>query len=383
MVDGELGAITIRGFRSIREIDSFELQSINVLIGANGSGKSNVLGIFTFLRAVQEGRMQDYVARQGGAERILHFGARQTPRLEIELSFCIDEVLRNTYRIELQPTADDRLYPSEEWAGFWNPDEYDAPREEELPDAPRGEAGISASDLTKIARWVHRRLGMWTTFHFHDTSVSAPLRRTARLNDNRRLRPDGSNLPAFLYLLRERHAGAYQAIRRAVRRVTPFFDDFVLEPLALSPDSIRLEWRHQGSDQHFDVASLSDGSLRFIALATLLLQPEELRPSIILVDEPELGLHPSAITMLGSLVRMAAEGAQVILSTQSSLLLDQFEPEDVIVAERHDMATTLRRLDPEPLRKEYSLGQLWEKNELGGRPSGGASSRCLAGSTAG
>jgi predicted ATPase len=153
--------------------------------------------------------------------------------------------------------------------------------------------------------------------------------------------------------------------------VAPFFGDFVLEPRALQRDFIRIEWKHKESDKYFDVSSLSDGTLRFIALATLLLQPRELRPPIILIDEPELGLHPAAITMLGSLVRMASANAQVILSTQSSLFLDEFEPQDVIVTEREGMATRLNRLIPERLKdwlEDYSLGQLWEKNELGGQP---------------
>jgi len=157
-----------------------------------------------------------------------------------------------------------------------------------------------------------------------------------------------------------------------VQRVAPFFDDFVLEPQRLNPTKIRLEWRHKGSDQYFDASSLSDGTLRFIALATLFLQPQQYRPSVILVDEPELGLHPYAITLLAALIKQAARTTQVIVSTQSSLLLDHFTPEDVLVADRVNGGTQFMRPDPERLQKwlkEYSLGQLWEKNELGGRPS--------------
>lgn len=365
-----LDAITIRGFRSIASIEELELRPLNVLIGANGSGKSNFLEAFTFLREIREARLQDYVARQGGADRILHFGADATPQLDLELLFAIDDALKNTYRLSLGSTADDRLYPADEWVGFWDPETHPEPYEDQLH--ARGlEARISDPSLTKTAGWVRFRLGMWTTYHFHDTSTNAPLRKTAHLNDNRSLRPDGSNLAAFLYLLRERHPESYHSIQRVIQRVTPFFDDFVLEPLALRPDSIRLEWRHKGSDKYFDVASLSDGTLRFIALATLLLQPQELRPPIILIDEPELGLHPAAIALVGSLIRIASKDAQVILSTQSSLFLDEFEPQDVLVAERVGMATQIRRLEPEPLKawlEDYSLGQLWEKNELGGRP---------------
>jgi predicted ATPase len=371
MTTEALERITIRGFRSIASVEELELRPLNVLIGANGSGKSNFLEVFSFLREIREGRLQSYVAKQGGADRLLHIGAEETQRIELELLFGEAGDLRNTYRLYLGTTADDRLYPDEEWVGCWDADTYDEPYEEQMGSRTLSEAEISDPDLIKTPGWVRFRLGQWTTFHFHDTSTNAPLRKTAHINDNRVLRPDGSNLAAFLYLLRERYPDSYRRIRQIVQRVTPFFDDFVLEPLALRPDSIRLEWRHKGSDKYFDVSALSDGSLRFIGLATLLLQPSELRPRIILIDEPELGLHPAAIALLGSLVRMASTNAQVIMSTQSSLFLDEFEPQDVIVAEREGMATQFRRLDPEPLKawlEDYSLGQLWEKNELGGRP---------------
>ena len=198
------------------------------------------------------------------------------------------------------------------------------------------------------------------------------MNKTPMLHDNRFLREDGSNLASLLYLLRERHEGAYRMIRNTIRQVSPFFDDFALEPAALNPDTIRLEWRHMNSDAYFDVSSLSDGTLRFMALATLLLQPVKLRPEIILLDEPELGLHPYAITMLAAMLRSASHETQIIAATQSPTLLDHFEPEDVLVAERVAGETRINRLGAEPLLEwleEYSLGQLWEKNELGGRPS--------------
>ena len=198
------------------------------------------------------------------------------------------------------------------------------------------------------------------------------MKKTASLNDNRFLRPDGSNLAAFLYFLREKHPEAYGLIRGTVQRVAPFFDDFQLEPARLKPDSIILEWRHKNSDAYFDANAFSDGTLRFIALATLLLQPEKYRPSVILVDEPELGLHPYAITMLASLIKQASTKTQVIVGTQSPLLLDHFRPEDVLVANRVEGSTQLTRLESSKLStwlEDYSLGQLWEKNEIGGRPA--------------
>lgn len=367
----ELESVTIKGFKSIASLE-VSLRPVNLVIGANGSGKSNFIGVFSFLQAIRAGQLQNYVARAGGAEKVLHFGSKVTKSLSVRISF--QEEL-NQYELDLQPTERDELVPvvGGERVYFWGDKEaYSQPFDEPL--LPVGkEAGISARETKGIAKHVRRHLERWLLYHFHDTSSSAPIKKTADLNDNRYFRPDGSNLPAFLYYLHEKHETSYALIRRTVQRVAPFFDDFLLEPDKLNPEKIRLEWKHRNSEAYFDAASLSDGSLRFIALATLFLQPERLRPPVILVDEPELGLHPYAITLLASLIKQASVKTQVILSTQSSLLLDHFQPEDVLVADLVDGATQLTRLDSSKLAawlENYSLGQLWEKNEFGGRPGG-------------
>ena len=375
----ELANITIKGFRSIAAIENLALGAINVLIGPNGSGKSNFVSVFSFLQAIREGRLQDYVQRSGGADRLLYFGAKTTPTMEIALSFTNSDETKNGYQIQLAPTALDQLAPKQgdmhgggESVYYWDTSIHDSPHKVVLipPTAQGLEAEITSS-ASHTAYYVRRHLSSWLVYHFHDTSAASAMKRTADLNDNRFLRPDGSNLPAFLYYLRERHNGAYALIRGAVRQVAPFFNDFQLEPLRLDESKIRLEWRHEGSDDYFDVSAFSDGTLRFIAMAALLQQPQELRPTVILIDEPEMGLHPYAITLLASLIKQASAASQVIVSTQSSLLLDHFEPEDVLVADRVNGATELRRLDSAKLEEwleDYSLGQLWEKNEIGGRP---------------
>ncbi|EXI78173.1 MAG: cytochrome c biogenesis protein CcmA [Candidatus Accumulibacter appositus] len=364
----EVDTITVKGFKSIAAIEKLKLGAINVVIGPNGSGKSNFIGVFAFLHAIREGLLQDYVIKAGGADKVLHFGSKITGKLEIRASFQ-DGV--NEYVIALEPTAADQLHPASETVSFWDK-RHPATYAEDL--AARGmEAGISDAQRSGTGAYVRQHLNRWRLYHFHDTSSTSPIKKTADLNDNRYLRPDGSNLAAFLYVLRLKHDTAYSLIRRTIQRVAPFFDDFVLEPQQLNPDKIRLEWRHKGSDAYFDASSLSDGTLRFIALATLFLQPDSIRPSLILVDEPELGLHPYAITLLASLVKQAAVTTQVILSTQSPLLLDHFQPEDVLVADRVGGGTRFTRLESARLAswlEDYSLGQLWEKNELGGRPSG-------------
>lgn len=365
-----LDYITVRGFKSIASIERLPLRSINVLIGSNGSGKSNFIGVFAFLHAIREGRLRAYVTEAGGAEKVLHFGSKTTSQIYIHLSF-LGEV--NQYEITLAPTRDDGLYPTSENVNYWDKSRgYRYPYETPLMSREQGrEAGISNPSVERIPKWVRLRLGGWRLYHVHDTSQSSPMRKTAKVEDNRFLRPDGSNLAAFLYYLQEKHSTSYSLIRRTIQRVTPFFDDFSLQPSKLRPDDIKLEWKHKNSDQYFDASSLSDGTLRFIALTTLFLQPTQYLPSVILVDEPELGLHPYAIEMLASLIRQASENTQVILSTQSSLLLDYFDPEDVLVANRVSGGTQITRLEPSKLKEwleDYSLGQLWEKNEFAGRP---------------
>ncbi len=366
----ELESISIKGFKSIASVENLPLNAINIVIGPNGSGKSNFIGVFSFLHSIREGHLQDYVAKAGGAEKILHFGSKVTPKLSIKISFLNEQ---NQYALDLQPTNTDELIPASELAYFWNRSRYPNPYGESLARVGK-EAGISTTtQQSKTASYVRRHLDSWRLYHFHDTSSTSPMKKTADINDNRYLRPDGSNLAAFLYYLLKEHPDSYSLIRRTIQRIAPFFDDFLLEPQKLNSEKIRLEWRHRNSESYFDASSLSDGSLRFIALATLFLQPENHRPSVILVDEPELGLHPYAITMLASLVKQASVKTQVILSTQSPLLLDNFRPEEVLVADLVNGGTEFIRLDSVKLAswlEHYSLGQLWEMNEFGGRPGG-------------
>ena len=366
----ELDTITIKGFKSIASIEDLKLGPINILIGANGSGKSNFVSVFSFLNAIREGSLQDYVIKAGGAEKVLHFGSKTTKEISIHTSF---QGGVNQYYIILQTTEADELVPKSEMICYWDKKSYPSgPYNEGLTKIGK-EAGISSTYAKRTQKYVRDHLSSWRLYHFHDTSSSSPMKKTADVNDNHYLRTDGSNLAAFLYYLREKHNSSYDLIRRTVQNVAPFFDNFLLEPQKLNQDKILLEWRHKGYDTYFNASSLSDGSLRFIALATLFLQPESYRPSVILLDEPELGLHPYAITVLASLVKQASVNTQVILSTQSSLLLDHFQPEDVLVANLVDNGTQLTRLESEKLNiwlEDYSLGQLWEKNEFGGRPGG-------------
>ena len=348
--------ITIEGFRSIAQV-TLQLEPVNILIGANGSGKSNLIGVFALLRALRLKRLDEYVERSGGADRNLHYGSKATREIFIEVSFDGGEEL---HEVHIASTDADKLFlRSEAIAG---------PAADKVLEKYNHVDGVG-KDFVEM---VQERLDRWRVYHFHDTGRGAALLRTAQLDDNRFLREDGKNLAAFLYRLKHKDRTSYNRIRKTFQLVAPFFEDFVLEPQALNEQTIRLKWRHCRSDAHFDVSALSDGSLRFLALATLLLQPVKLLPSVLLLDEPELGLHPYAVAVLCSLVRSVASETQVILATQSPFLVDHFEPKDVIVADRVEGRSEFSRLSAEELGdwlEEYSLGDLWLKNELGGRPA--------------
>ena len=352
--------ISIYGYKSIRKLEDLKLDKLNVLVGANGAGKSNFISFFRMLSRLISGNLGLYVGKAGGPDVLLHYGRKRTPQLSARMLFG-----NNGYRLTLEPTQSNALMFAEE-AFYWNlKDQY----------YPLGaghlETKASSGLQQKMAKFVVPAIKSWIVYHFHDTSDSAPVKQTGALNDNERLSPDGANLAAYLYRLREQFPEHYRRIVDTIRLVAPFFADFQLRPNPLDPNSIQLEWKEKGSDFPFLGSHLSDGSIRFICLTTVLLQPDELMPTTILFDEPELGLHPYAIELLASLMQHASSKHQLIVSTQSVELLNQFDAHNVIVVDREDDQSTFKRLDELQLKdwlEEYSLGELWKRNVFGGRP---------------
>lgn len=357
--------LTIHGFKSIRRLDEFPLTDLNVLIGANGSGKSNFVAYFRMLGELVEGRLQSWVRKQGGADRILSFGVKETSQLESTIYFG-----KNRYRLILEPTVDGGFIFGVEEIYFRIHDKDWRPLGSGHSESKLKDNHYKGNRILAPA-YCYDSISSWKVFHFHDTSDTAGVKRLTSLHDNEYLRQDASNLAAFLYRLKAEHPNVYQQICKTIRLAVPFFDDFVLKPqkLPTEEEQIRLLWRQKDSDYALWPSQLSDGSIRFICLVTALLQPDP--PSTIIIDEPELGLHPYAITLLGSLLRSASKRMQVIVSTQSVPLLNEFTVDDLVIVEREQGASIFKRLDAQDLQlwlEEYSVGELWEKNILGGRP---------------
>jgi predicted ATPase len=371
---GAIRKISINGYKSIRELKEFELRDLNIIIGANGSGKSNLVQVFQLLMAMSGKGMQKFILENGGADNFLHNGPRNTPAISMEFEFESHSDYRqgsNYYRFDLTPTVDDtflvieeRKYVTTNWRPYGSPSlESRLEDEQEEPSATGGHG---------VGYFVYRSIANWMVYHFHDTSSSAPMRRYQIIENNAKLGSDGGNIAPFLLKLKTGNKfpapSYYKEIINTVRLVMPFFDDFRLDVLKMGEaEKVKLSWQQKGSDFPMQPYHLYDGSIRFICLATALLNP--FPPSVIVIDEPELGLHPEAIRILGELIRDAAKRTQIIVATQSPLLLDQFSIEDIVVVNRREGQSVFERLhraDFDEWLENYSVGELWSRNIIAG-----------------
>jgi len=364
---GKIDRLKINGFKSLKSVD-IKFSDINILIGANGVGKSNFIGFFKFVNKLVNKELELYVAQLGGANKILYFGKRVTKELNFSLLFS-----PNGYQATLIPdNIDGLIFKTESGYFFADAIGYNGGTKT----YPIKNVGGKESLLPNVANnssvngHIVSYIKDWKVYHFHDTSKSSPMKQACNINDYYFLDVNGGNLPAFLFFIKKHFENSYKKIIKTIQRVAPFFQDFILEPDIANQDMIRLRWKHKGSDLYFDANDLSDGTIRFICLTTLLLQPN--LPTIILLDEPELGLHPFALQVLASLFRVASNKTQIIASTQSSIFADFFDIEDIIIADTKENATVLKRLDAQEYNEwleEYSIGEMWQKNLIGGVPS--------------
>jgi predicted ATPase len=360
-----LARITLRGFKTIKDLIDFEPGDLTVLIGPNGAGKTNFISFFRMLSwaLAPPGQLQVHVSQQGGANALLHDGAAVTTQIEAALTLTTDKAT-NDYGFRLSYAAADTLLFTDEWFQYEPHGAFRRPRglgaghrESRLLETP-GSAAVILSMLRRII--VHQ---------FHNTAQTARIRNKWDVSDNRWLKEDGANLAPFLYRLQNEQPAYFTRIQDTLRLILPFFATFELYP---EFGNLLLRWREIGSDQVFNVSQASDGMLRAMALIALLQQPENDLPAMLILDEPELGLHPYAIEVLASLIRSASKHVQVVVATQSVSLIDRFEPDDIVVAARTHRETSLKRLSSAALTEwleAYTLSELWEKNILGGRPS--------------
>ena len=370
-----LDRLSVRGFKSIRELENFELRGVNVLIGGNGAGKSNLLDVFRLLSQLSHGRMQVFIKQEGGPDALLFGGRRRTRSLEVEVFFDRGQCC---YRFSAEAAGDGVVFGREyvcpgvpQWVDVVAPGTFPTVEGGTTWSGGHVEAHLANLGVGSFAAYALPAIKDWCVYHFNDTSREAGVRCPQAVRDNLQLKADGNNLAPFLRSLRERHPRRHRDIVETVRIAAPFFGDFVYRKDV--GERVELEWYHRDDqDTPLGPLQISDGALRFICLATLLLQPPELQPDPIIIDEPELGLHPLALTLLAEMVRGASVARRVVVSTQSADLVSEFEPEDVVVVNRRNGESVFERLDSDVLQdwlKEYSVGQLWKAEVVGGGPA--------------
>jgi|WetSurMetagenome_2_1015567.scaffolds.fasta_scaffold130270_2 predicted ATPase len=361
--------IIIENYKSIH-LAKVPMKNLNVLIGSNGVGKSNFISFLELIQKMFDQQLGSFILGQGGIERFLYQGSKHSDFMR----GLIDFNNKNAFFFMLKSTIDNKAFI--EYSGDYfniNKDSEKKYTDNSKWNKTFWDKAVEESGIKNSKKWragyLQEFIKGLTVYHFHDSSKNSPMRRGCPIDDNTSLRHDGSNLAAFLYRLQEQEPKSLKLIEGVVRSIAPYFKGFKLQPSRITPDTIKLEWEEIESDMYLDAQSFSDGTIRFIALATVLLQPK--LPDTIIIDEPELGLHPSAINKLAALMKKASKKTQLIVATQSVNLVDCFEAEDIIVVDRKDNQTVFSRLSSDDLSAwidDYSMGEIWEKNVIGGQP---------------
>ena len=369
----ELHNITIKGFKSIKELNSFDPRSLNVFIGQNGAGKSNFIAFFRFLANMLNGtgNLAEYTGMQGGASELLFDGPEMTPHMSASLAIKSLTGLSEYYFRLSHASGDSFIFSEERFR-----DLSDFKDDSQIPWLDLGAGYKEAGIIRTEAKWdtrltLKKMLQRLIVYQFHNTTFSSPIRNNkADLENGWFLEEDGKNLAAVLYELGNNQVMIYRKIVDILRLIMPFFDDFNLYP---EYNKIYLRWKEKGSEKTFVASHTSDGMLRAMALVTLLCLPQERLPGVMFVDEPELGLHPSAISIISDLFKGVSEFCQVFIATQNADMLNEFAVEDIVVVSRNERESIFKRLNEEELSEwvndyDYNLATLWNKNIIGGRP---------------
>ncbi len=360
-----LNKISIENYKSIEKVE-IDIKDINILIGSNGAGKSNFISFFKLLNSIIKQRLQSHIAEESGANNVFHHGLKNSEFIKGEFDFK-NRGHYNTYSFTLRANNDGGVFFDEEIPSYYH--SYHG--REYLYNIANGNTETNLIKYNKTySEYVKERLQEFRLYHFHDTGKTALVKQSFNIQDNEFLYEDARNLASFLFRLSIKEPRVLEKIEKTIKLIAPYFDKFILKPDVKNEESIKLSWQEKDSDMMFNASHLSDGTLRMICLITLFLQPNP--PKIILLDEPELGLHPFALTVLSDLIKgISAKGTQVIISTQSVPLIENFTINDIIIVEKEGKKSIFKRPDMEFLKEwidEYTLGELWEMNLLGGRP---------------
>jgi len=359
MKHGIVKEISIEGFKSIRSLHKLKLGKINILLGANGAGKSNFIAFFKFLNQILTQDLSYITKKNGGANALLWSGNKHTNQIKTRIMFKGHKDQDNGYKFTLEPTTSEGLVFAYEATYFEG-----ATKTPILEYSGHSNSILANPDDARL-KYCRNNILQWKVYHFHDMSAEAGVKKYHAVQNSDSLNYDASNLAAVLYKILDSNKPLYRDIIARIQLALPFFDDFVLSnELIDSNQQVWLRWRKKNQDYIFNPDQISDGSLRFICLVVALMQPKP--PSTLIIDEAELGLHPYAIKILAALIQEKSHDFQIIITTQSISLVNEFNnADDLIIVEDVDNQSMFYRLNSEQLNNwliDYTMGELWVKN---------------------
>jgi predicted ATPase len=337
--------LRLSGWRSIVD-ETIELGPLNVVVGGNGSGKSNLLSVFRVLNAMIGGRLQSLFAADRAVDDAtddwIHHGVNRAKAIAVSLVLQTRTGV-STYGAAWERAGDGRMPFVDERIGFMR-DGREEPYQRLLGD---GHLETQLSDVSNrgdhTARVIHNFLARSRFYSFSDLSADSLVRRPCPVQQNRFLAPNGQNAAAVLWRYQREHPDVFERIEAVVRQAFPEIQSILPR---LSPDGklVSIDWKRRGTGNRFSLHTVSNGAILFLLMAMLTCQPSAELPLIMAIEEPELGLSPRGIDQLAELMRQASQECQILVTTHSPYLVDACDTEHVIVASQQNHQSQFRRL---------------------------------------
>lgn len=372
--------ISIKGFRRLANVQ-LELRPLSVLIGANGIGKTSVLDVFSLLASSAQGSLNVALGELGGLSALITYDSADELALGISMEIEKDAQTQS-YSLAIQPRGHSYIIAEEVLHQVHGPFEYNSV-ESHGGDVRYHEKGevirptwdhnpleTSLAQVPKVFLWpedFRRRLASSTFYHALDVEPRSPVRLPQPMRPAGLPGKNGEDLIPCLYYLREANRDRFEAIEDSLHAVFPDFERLDFPPVAAG--TLALVWRDRRFSKPLYADQLSEGMLRFLWLVTLLQSPD--LPTVTLIDEPEVSLHPELLNLLADLFREASQHTQLVVATHSDRLVRFLKPSEVVAFDSANdgMAklTWADKLDLEEWLAEYSLDEVWSRGLMGGR----------------
>lgn len=379
----KINRIRIGGFRRLYDVD-LQIKPLMVLIGANGVGKTSLLDVLALLSASAEGRLNDELSELGGVVSVLTRARADAVSLLVDMEVPGYEPLE--YDLSLSPKGNGyaitREVLSQARVGYPEPFKHVDSRDGDIkyfqieesrlvrPDWEHDPLETSLSQVPKMFRQpeeLRRILGSATQYHVLNVGPRAPVKLPQQMRPATLPGADGEELVSYLYYLREADPNRFESIHDSLAAAFPDFEGLSFPPVAAG--MLAMTWKDKNFAKPLYMNELSEGTLRFLWLASLLQSPG--LSTITMIDEPEVSLHPELLSLLADLMREASQRTQLIVATHSDRLIRFLRPEEVVVMDVGEdglaTATWADTLDLEEWLAEYSLDEVWRMGRMGGR----------------